>query len=859
MAGIALEWRRYYRLPRPQRRPRPYRFRGFLSKGNIMSTAPMHALPADTKIQNYRILKVLGEGGFGITYLAHDEVLDQKVAIKEYYPVSLTGRDQNTHAVHVLQEDAAEIFQWGLERFLSEARILAKLSHPNIVRVLYFTSLNNTGYMVMQYEEGQPLNKWVKRFPGGRMPQDDIVALLDPITQALDVVHELGIAHRDVKPANIYIRSNGEPVLLDFGAARDIVGGRSQTMAAIVSVGYSPLEQYSDVAKQGPWTDIYATAAVVYRLITGETPPDAPSRIDAMTGASQDPCRKLSADPPAGFSKQFLAGIDKALALRASDRPQSIGEWRGLLGFDADEASEAMTETIIVNDDTVIIRDDAPAAGASRRPGRSSSGMAIAGAGLAVMAGAGFIAYQQYFTGPPDAFGSTFETGKKIGALSGTARTVAEDIGGSDARDVVRFDVGAPSIVDVGLESVPQGVKLELSDANGRVFRPLQDDGKSRFKLSDGEYALTISSKNDEHTPYRVALKAEGTTGGDGDRTVVDLSRIGVGARKKLGGVLWSKSEEHDFEIDVREKAKLRAELQAGDNKGALTLVDKQGLSVGKLDGGEGEITALLDPGQYKFVATSRQDDPFSFSLEIANLELPAPPPSTARSAQVSMQVDPGRSREQAVIAIRNQARAKLITGEDGAAGGAAWDMKALEEGLPFDEVWLIKWTDETTLSADLRAQVRPIDKPGAFGSELSATVVEELKPFDVSIVSRDPDNLNLGIYAWGADDSVVRIFPIGGKPDPISLSEGGSVRLSDKVEKLVSAPLPGEKESLEAVVVVGCSSPEDFVKLAPAAGVDVEMTMAKAITFQKFSKSLSEFCPSSLSLKVLPYTVVGK
>ncbi len=824
-----------------------------------MSSAPMHALPADYMIQNYRILKVLGEGGFGITYLAHDEVLDQKVAIKEYYPVSLTGRDQNTHAVHVLQDDAGEIFKWGLERFLTEARILAKLSHPNIVRVLYFTSLNNTGYMVMQYEEGQPLNKWVKRYPGGRMPQDDIVALLDPITQALDVVHGMGIAHRDVKPANIYIRSNGEPVLLDFGAARDIVGGRSQTMAAIVSVGYSPLEQYSDVAKQGPWTDIYATAAVVYRLITGETPPDAPSRIDAMTGASQDPCRKLSADPPAGFDKQFLAGIDKALALRASDRPQSIGEWRALLGFDADAASEALTETIIVNDDTVIIRDDAPGADAGRKQGRSSSGMLIGGLGLAIMAGAGYVAYQQYFAGPPDAFGNTFETGKKIGALSSTARIVSDDIGGGDARDVVRFDVRAPSIVEVDLESVPQGVKLELSDAKGRNFRPLQEGGKSRFKLSDGEHALSISSENAGHTPYRLALRANGTTGADEGRTVIDLAQIGVGASKKLEGILWNKSEEHDFEIDVREKAKLRADMRTGDNNGALTLVDGQGLSVSGSDGGKGAITALLDPGRYKFVTTSRQDDPFSFELEVANLELPAPPPSTTRSAQVTMKVDPDRSREQAVIAIKIQARARLITGDDGASGGAAWDMKALEEGLPFDEVWLIKWADDTTLTADLRAQVRPIDKPGAFGSELSATVVEELKPFDVSIVSRDADNLNLGIFAWGADDSVVRIFPIGGQLEPISLNEGGSVRLSDKVEKLVSAPLPGEKESLEAVVVVGCPSMEDFVKLAPAAGVDVEMTMAKAITFQKFSKSLSEFCPSGLSLKVLPYTVVGK
>lgn len=824
-----------------------------------MSTAPMHALPADTKIQNYRILKVLGEGGFGITYLAHDEVLDQKVAIKEYYPVSLTGRDQNTHAVHVLQEDAAEIFQWGLERFLSEARILAKLSHPNIVRVLYFTSLNNTGYMVMQYEEGQPLNKWVKQYPGGRMPQDDIVALLDPITQALDVVHELGIAHRDVKPANIYIRSNGEPVLLDFGAARDIVGGRSQTMAAIVSVGYSPLEQYSDVAKQGPWTDIYATAAVVYRLITGETPPDAPSRIDAMTGASEDPCRKLSLNSPAGFDRQFLAGIDKALALRASDRPQSIGEWRGLLGFDADAASEAMTETIIVNDDTVILSDDGPGAGARGKPGRSSSGLLIGGLGLAVMAGAGYVAYQQYFAGPPDAFGNTFETGKKLGALSGSARTVSDDVGGRDPRDVVRFDLAKPSIVDVGLESVPQGVKLELTDAKGQNFRPLQKDGKSLFKLGSGEHALAISSKNDTHTPYTVALSAAEASTSDEARSVIDLAEISVGASRKIDGVIWNKNEEHDFEFNVSEKTKLRAELKTGSDKGALTLVDGQGLSVNQSDGGDGAITALLDPGTYKFVATSRQDDPFGFSFEVANLELPAPPPSTTRSAQVTMQVEPGRAKDQAVIEIRNQARAKLITGEDGAAGGAAWDMKALEEGLPFDEVWFIKWTDDTTLTADLRAQVRPIDKPGAFGSELSATVIEEMQPFDVSIVSRDAGSLNLGVYAWGADDSVVRIFPIGGKPDPISLSEGGSVRLSDKVEKLVSAPMPGEKESQEAVIVVGCSSIEDFVKLAPAAGVDVEMTIAKAITFQKFSKALSEFCPSGLSLKVLPYLVVAK
>ncbi|MEM1371023.1 MAG: protein kinase [Pseudomonadota bacterium] len=320
-------------------------------------------LPPGYKLQNYRIRSVLGEGGFGITYLAEDEMLHQKVAIKEYFPTTLASRDATTARISTTSADAGKYFKWGLDRFISEARIMARIDHPNIVRVFNFATSNGTGYMVMPYEQGEPLDKWLNRFRDNLPPPDVVHGLLEPITRALGVIHGLSLIHRDVKPANIFIRESGSPVLLDFGAARSTVGAASRTVAAIVSTGYSPIEQYSDVGEQGPWTDIYATAAVAYRLLTGNTPPDAPSRINAVAAGEPDNCKKLIDLRPEGFSEDFLRAIDYGLEVRPNDRPQDIAAWREALGFPPTDDVRAVAP--VVNPSPAVKR-------ASRRDGRVS-------------------------------------------------------------------------------------------------------------------------------------------------------------------------------------------------------------------------------------------------------------------------------------------------------------------------------------------------------------------------------------------------------------------------------------------------------------------------------------------------------
>jgi len=835
-----------------------------------MSNVPTHTLPVNYTIQNYRILEILGEGGFGITYLARDEVLEQKVAIKEYYPSSLTGRDQSTHAVHPQSADAEEMFKWGLDRFLSEARILAKLSHPNIVRVLYFTSLNNTGYMVMQYEEGEPLDKWVKRYPGGRMPQDDIASLLDPITRALGVVHDLGIAHRDVKPANIYIRSNGEPVLLDFGAARDIVGGRSQTVAAIVSVGYSPLEQYSGASQQGPWTDIYATAAVAYRLITGETPPDAPSRIDALQDGGVDKCRKLANDPPPGFTPHFLAGIDKGLALRVSDRPQSIAEWRDELGFSDQPGSSGIT-----NAETVLLPDRPDAMGTrllDERGKRESKkggvgGIMVGGLGLAALAAVGWFAYQQFFAGPADGIGNSPADALRLGKLETKPRQITDSIGGGDARDVIRFRIASPSIMDVRLTDVPSTVDLRVSDASNKAYAPLRHNDRLSYKLEPGEHSLDVTITGGGPTAFNLSMKATRLSAhpdGSGDASkprFVELSRDAKTGKTTREGILWNKGDERTFGLRVSDKKIVGLSLGPKKSNATLTLIDPNGLSLGRVDSGASPLNATLNPGNYELVATSRQTDPFKFALAITQADPPKPKvaPKTSTKTTAILKTPVGLDKKQAVARVRQRARAILIDGETSRNASAIEDMTALERGIPFKESWSIRWADSITVEADLSASVRRVEQPGAFDARLSETSITAMVPFDVTLTSKEPTPLNIGVYAWGADDSVVRVFPIGAGAEPLRLAAKGTANLSDKVESLISAPMPGASESQEAIIAVGCPEPNGFADLAPAAGTVVEASLAKATDYTSFLGRLADFCQNALSIQVMPYTVSNK
>jgi hypothetical protein len=283
------------------------------------STIYRNALPGDTMLFEYRLESVLGAGAFGMTYLARDTHLEKPVAIKEYLPTELAMRALDGSVVPVATDHQCD-YQWGLDRFLLEARTLARFVHPNIVRVNRYFEANGTGYMVMDYEEGVSL----ARLLAGEPPLDEarLRALVMPLLDGLEAVHEAGFLHRDIKPANVFVRGNGAPVLLDFGAARAAVGGTTRSLTAVLTPGYAPLEQYSSDGRQGPWSDIYALAGVAYRVLVNENPPDAIARMrhdvvpERLRGARGRACEAL------------LKSVQWALDPDGTRRPQSVREWR---------------------------------------------------------------------------------------------------------------------------------------------------------------------------------------------------------------------------------------------------------------------------------------------------------------------------------------------------------------------------------------------------------------------------------------------------------------------------------------------------------------------------------------------------
>ncbi len=277
----------------------------------------------------YQIESVLGRGGFGITYLARDNNLGQLVAIKEYLPHEFATRGDDS-TVQPASKDQEDTYKWGLERFMSEAQILAKFRHPNIVRVLSVFKQNNTGYMVMEYEDGRPLNKIYaeKKY----LSQAELEAVYYPISEGLIEVHKQGFIHRDIKPANIFIRDDGSPVLLDFGAARHAVGSKTRTLTSMLTIGYAPFEQYNEGSeKQGPWTDIYALSACLHEGITGSKPVESMQRGTALIHNEPDPYTPLSWHKREGFNHGFLRGIDQGLMIQVYDRPQTLQEFMDVL------------------------------------------------------------------------------------------------------------------------------------------------------------------------------------------------------------------------------------------------------------------------------------------------------------------------------------------------------------------------------------------------------------------------------------------------------------------------------------------------------------------------------------------------
>jgi peptidoglycan hydrolase-like protein with peptidoglycan-binding domain len=290
------------------------------------------ALPVGAAIGRYEIVGILGQGGFGITYRARDAQLGREVAIKEYLPSSLALR-QDGVTVLPRTTKMAEDFTWGRQRFVEEGRTLATLHDaPAIVRVFDFLEANGTAYIVMELVSGETLEHRLSQ--KGRLSPSEVDAVLWPLLDGLEQVHNAGFLHRDIKPGNILLNAAGKPTLIDFGASRAAMAGRTTAMTAVFTPGYAAPEQMTS-AKQGPWTDIYGVSATLYHAITGRAPPNS---FDRMLDDGYEP---LGKQLPAGFASGLLAGIDVGLAVRATDRPQSIAGWRPILAHTGGRAAAA--------------------------------------------------------------------------------------------------------------------------------------------------------------------------------------------------------------------------------------------------------------------------------------------------------------------------------------------------------------------------------------------------------------------------------------------------------------------------------------------------------------------------------------
>jgi len=293
-------------------------------------SAPYHnkALPEGTVLREWRLEAVLGVGGFGIVYRGKDVYFGETVAIKEYFPGSISDRVDGA-TVTPTDSSSEEIYQLGRQKFLEEAKILWNLSHPerhpNLVAVRSLFEIHGTAYMVMDFESGVSLSQMLR--DGRKFDEQSLMALIRPVAEGLEKAHQAGVLHRDIKPANILVNKEGRPVLIDFGSARFESNQATSTKVTFYTPPYAAIEQYVKSYPQGPWTDIYALGVVMYQCVTGDKPPEV---LERMHG--EDSHALSSRDWP-GFSRTFIRGVESAMAIRPLERPATISAW--LKQFDA--------------------------------------------------------------------------------------------------------------------------------------------------------------------------------------------------------------------------------------------------------------------------------------------------------------------------------------------------------------------------------------------------------------------------------------------------------------------------------------------------------------------------------------------
>ena len=439
---------------------------------------PRGVLPPGTSLQRYEILSVLGQGGFGITYRARDTQLNRDVAIKEYLPSALAVREQTILVLPRSTQMAGE-FALGRQRFLDEGRTLATLQRaPSIVRVFDFIEANGTAYIVMELVPGITLDERLSR--GKVLSPAEIDKILWPLLDGLAQVHAIDFLHRDIKPANILLDETGSPTLIDFGSSRAAIAGQTVAATAIFTPGYAAAEQFT-AARQGPWTDIYGLSATLYHAITGAPPPSA---FDRMLDETYEPLTKRT---PAGFAPGLLIGIDAGLAVRASDRPQSIAGWRPILSQVGPPGAQVTVKLARPAEPAPPSTTSAPAAPA-KRP--ASLWIGLAAAAVAIAAGGFYLTAEKP---APQTQQAAAPTPAAIEAER-TARAQAEEIARLQAEKAARDKADAEAAAQRQAAEEAQRKDAEIAAQRQKA------EEEARQKAAADEEARRKAEQNDRDT-----------------------------------------------------------------------------------------------------------------------------------------------------------------------------------------------------------------------------------------------------------------------------------------------------------------------------------------------------------------------
>jgi peptidoglycan hydrolase-like protein with peptidoglycan-binding domain len=451
---------------------------------------PRGVLPPGTSLQRYEILSVLGQGGFGITYRARDTQLNRDVAIKEYLPSALAVREQTILVLPRSTQMAGE-FALGRQRFLDEGRTLATLQRaPSIVRVFDFIEANGTAYIVMELVPGITIEERLSH--GKTLSPAEIDKILWPLLDGLAQVHAIDFLHRDIKPANIVLDETGSPTLIDFGSSRAAIAGQTVAATAIFTPGYAAAEQFT-AARQGPWTDIYGLSATLYHAITGAPPPSA---FDRMLDETYEP---LTRRMPAGFAPGLLIGIDAGLAVRASDRPQSIAGWRPILSQAGPPGAQVTVNLAKPAETAPPSTTSAPAAPA-KRP--ASLWIGLAAAAVAIAAGAFFVTSQK-----PAPQQAAVPTPAAIEAER-MARAQAEEIARLQAEKAARDKADAEAAAQRQAAEEAQKKEAEIAAQRQKA------EDEARQKAAADEEARRKAEQNDRDTAEATEAALQLTTAG---------------------------------------------------------------------------------------------------------------------------------------------------------------------------------------------------------------------------------------------------------------------------------------------------------------------------------------------------------